>query len=250
MNKSVVLLSGGMDSAYALLCAKAETQVVECIYINYGQNASIERQLSKLIAERHLKVPWKEILMPLKPIVQSTIFNPDKEQVEHAGHAKWFVPGRNSLMLTVAAMRAYTLGADSVYSGICSTSANAYPDCTGDFLSIKQQELWLAFSPYTIELSAPALYLERWEVIREAYLRFGSSGLGLLRYHTHTGYQRSESLDWLKASHVDRATEYGWGRGHKDGTLDLAQEARKEAFWKFSQWASINAPEIEEGYFQ
>lgn len=242
--KSVVLLSGGMDSAYSLLEARELSEVQECIFFNYGQrNVAIERRLSSAMASGY-DFPFKEIHLPLRQLATSGVTE-DLEGTQHPQNSsllKYFVPGRNDLFLTYGAIRAYTLGATAIFSGICSTSPNAYPDCTEMFTLAKQNTLRLALGYPSLALYSPAMHLERWQVFQQTFLLAGAQGLNLLRWHTTTGYGISEALDWVKAFKIDRAKQWDWGYGPDvdPEDLDPALWARREAWFKFTNWLEEN----------
>ena len=45
-----------------------------------------------------------------------------------------FVPGRNILFLTLAAIYAYQVDFDTVITGVCETDFSGYPDCRDGLL--------------------------------------------------------------------------------------------------------------------
>ncbi len=54
-----------------------------------------------------------------------------------------FVPGRNILFLTLAAIYAYQVGAEAVITGVCETDFSGYPDCRDEFVKALNQAVSL-----------------------------------------------------------------------------------------------------------
>ena len=78
-----------------------------------------------------------------------------------------FVPGRNALLLTLAASFAATLDARDVVTGVCQTDYSGYPDCREEFVTAMQAALNLAMpsSLRPMRLHTPLMHLTKAETV-------------------------------------------------------------------------------------
>lgn len=171
--KSVVLLSGGLDSAVALAMEQRlvpARRAVEALTVDYGQRHNREIYAAHKVA-CHYGVPWRLITLDPKLFGGSTSALLDGGDPVPEGHAEapdaTYVPARNTLLLTMAAVRAEILGVNKVVIGANADDAGAYPDCRADYLN--------AFRDVLIEgtlggvwIDAPLLYMTKQEVIAAA----------------------------------------------------------------------------------
>lgn len=145
--KSVVLLSGGLDSATNLYQAHRETEVVLALTFDYGQRAATkEIQAAAALAEglnlRHkvVSIPWvkefgsSSLLDKTKQIPQGNGVKIDDFQKSLQTAASVWVPNRNGILLNIAAGFAESLNADFVVPGFNLEEAQTFPDNTHDFL--------------------------------------------------------------------------------------------------------------------
>lgn len=146
-NRSVILLSSGLDSTVNFYVALKESDVQLALTFNYGQKAAqkeIER--SKEIAElnkiKHVVIdlPWMKDLgtssltkdtakLPLGPNISID----DQKVSEKTAKAVW-VPNRNGVFLNIAAAYAESLKAEMVVPGFNIEEARTFPDNSFDFI--------------------------------------------------------------------------------------------------------------------
>lgn len=138
--RAVVVLSGGQDSTTCLYWAQAAGYEVHAVTFDYGQRHAIEIEAAKHIARiagaaSHEVIALGPILRGTSPLVSGA---PLEQYASHAvlpgGLEKTFVPMRNQLFLTVAANRAYVLGATVLVTGVCEEDYGGYPDCRQVFI--------------------------------------------------------------------------------------------------------------------
>lgn len=140
-NKSIVLLSAGLDSTVNLFLAHKKSQVVQTITFNYGQRALVkELEFAKKISD-YLKIPNLVVDLPwLKSIGTSSLTNnqfviPTGKDVSISDHnvstqtakSVW-VPNRNGIFLNIAAAFAEAVQADQVIPGFNLEEAATFPD--------------------------------------------------------------------------------------------------------------------------
>lgn len=142
--KAVVVFSGGQDSTTCLYWAKDQGFDVYPVTFNYGQKHAIEIESARKIVEMAGLTDKHEIITLGEGILKGTspLVNKDETLEQYKDHhslpgglEKTFVPMRNQLFLTLAANRAYVLGARHLITGVCQEDFGGYPDCRQIFIN-------------------------------------------------------------------------------------------------------------------
>lgn len=141
--KALVVLSGGQDSTTCLFWAIEQGFDVHTITFDYGQRHRIELEAAAQVAFMAGVPSDQQELVELGPILKGTsplVSGNDLEQyADHhslpGGLEKTFVPMRNQLFLTLAANRAYVIGARILVTGVCQEDSGGYPDCRQIFIN-------------------------------------------------------------------------------------------------------------------
>lgn len=141
-DKALVIFSGGQDSTTCLYWALERFEEVHAVTFNYGQrhraeiDAAVKIAAMADISDRHEIITMGDILKGTSPLV-----NPDEELEQYEDHhslpgglEKTFVPMRNQLFITIAANRAYCIGARHLVTGVCQEDFGGYPDCRQAFI--------------------------------------------------------------------------------------------------------------------
>lgn len=145
MSKALVVLSGGQDSTTSLFWALNQGfDSVSAITFDYGQRHAVELDAARKIAEKagtpHEIVVVGEILQGTSPLVSDAALEQyDGPDALPGGLEKTFVPMRNQLFLTLAANRAYVMGAANLVTGVCQEDFGGYPDCRRVFIDALEQ---------------------------------------------------------------------------------------------------------------
>jgi 7-cyano-7-deazaguanine synthase len=140
--KSVVLLSGGLDSVVSFKCAVDEGEVVLALTFDYGQAAfANECRAAAGCAERYgirhrvVDLGWYEDLLPGGISGRGEVLSfGDRVSEGRDGLLKeaW-VPNRNCVFLSVAGAFAEASGAEAIVIGINREEAEVFPDNSEDF---------------------------------------------------------------------------------------------------------------------
>ena len=147
MTKSIILLSGGLDSLVSLGLKKEELNVSLALTFDYGQkSAESEIEASKKICEYYniehvvIKLDW------LKNITHTSLVSnedvPTGEALndgEQSMKSVW-VPNRNGLFLNIAASYADSYGYDYILIGANKEEAQTFSDNTQDFIDAVNKE--------------------------------------------------------------------------------------------------------------
>ena len=166
MERSIVLLSGGLDSATVLGLARAEG--LECFGLSFELDFA-RRQAEALGAVRHLV-----LRVPLDTLGGSSLTTDEPvPAADPARHAipSTYVPARNTIFLAHALAWAEVIGATRIDLGINAVDYSGYPDCRPEFLRAFQAIADLATAAAVEGRSrsvvhAPLLHLNKTEIIR------------------------------------------------------------------------------------
>lgn len=137
----VVLLSGGLDSATCLYWARAKGWRLHALVVGYGQRHIRELRSARLLAraagarlhELRLSLPWLGVSSLVgrgKALPEAPL-----ERIGKEGIPSTYVPGRNTVFLSLAVSLADAIGAEGVVIGANAQDCSGYPDCRPDFIS-------------------------------------------------------------------------------------------------------------------
>jgi 7-cyano-7-deazaguanine synthase len=167
MKRTVVVFSGGQDSTTCLIQALQQYDEVHCVTFDYGQRHRAEidvaQKLSLKLGARTHKVLDVTLLneLAVSSLTRDSIpvpgYNP-----EDSGLPSTFVPGRNILFLTLAAIYAYQVEAESVITGVCETDFSGYPDCRDEFVKALNHAVSLGMAR-DIRFETPLMWLDKAE---------------------------------------------------------------------------------------
>jgi len=177
--RSVVLLSGGMDSCVSTAIARERygAENVAALHAGYGQRTQAREhrafdEIAKFygIDERlvvqldHFRAIGGSALTDRKIAV------PEGELTAPSPGGNipvTYVPFRNAHFLSVAVSWAEAIGAEAVYIGAVAEDSSGYPDCRPEYYSAFQELVWVGTRPETqIEIVTPVITLRKSEIIR------------------------------------------------------------------------------------
>lgn len=169
MAKTLILLSGGLDSTVALAhTLNAGEKDVFAVTFDYGQvNRAKELEAARKIAKEykigHRVIGLGSIFIPSaltgskEPIpTQPATDEPDAT----------FVPGRNLVLISVAVAVAQGSGASTVITGCNADDYNGYPDTRSEFMYPLAQAISAA---YGVTLDNPLLHATKSEIVAMAH---------------------------------------------------------------------------------
>ena len=135
MEKAVVLVSGGMDSAVVLALARERGLECFALSVSYGQRHSAELAAAAELSKSQGAVAHKLVTVDLRSIGGSAL-TADIDVPEQAGEGipVTYVPARNTIMLSVALGWAEVVGAGEIHCGVNAVDYSGYPDCRPEFI--------------------------------------------------------------------------------------------------------------------
>jgi len=177
MQKAVVLLSGGLDSATCAAIAARE-RTVTALTFDYGSVHSIEIDAAKTIA-RHLEIIDHVIVkVGLDVIGGSSLTDPeipvdtDPTHNEIGKHIPTsYVPARNIIFLSLGVALAEVRGVDEVYIGANAVDYSGYPDCRPEFIDAFQNVIAKGTKKGVegrpVKITTPLLQMSKADIIRK-----------------------------------------------------------------------------------
>jgi len=165
-NSALVLFSGGQDSTTCLFWALDNFSTVRALCFDYGQRHSEEVEIARKIAEK-ANVPFQ--LMNASIISQLSVNSltnkevaMDKEKPTDS-YPNTFVPGRNLLFLTFAAVIARSHNIFNIVTGVSEADYSGYPDCRDTFILSANASINLAMDEH-FKIHTPLMWLNKAEV--------------------------------------------------------------------------------------
>lgn len=175
--RSVVLLSGGLDSATTLAIARADGDQVYALSVDYGQRHRLELECAASQARLQGAVEHRTVRLDLRAIGGSALTDhvdvPKDRSADAMGHGIpiTYVPARNTILLALSLGYAEVMGAFEVYFGANAVDYSGYPDCRPEFLEQFERLANVATKAAvegkgSFRLHAPLLRLTKAEIIR------------------------------------------------------------------------------------
>jgi 7-cyano-7-deazaguanine synthase len=195
--KSVVLLSGGIDSSTALAVAKSEGYELYALSFDYSQRHKRELDAAEIIAsslgvKRHLILKFDlreiggsaltaDIEVPKKDRSRKTeVRKQDKTKVRNSFSTLnsqlsaipvTYVPARNTIFLSFALAWAEVLDAGDIFIGANEVDYSGYPDCRPEYLGAFEDMANLATKASVegrikFKLRAPLISMKKSEIIK------------------------------------------------------------------------------------
>ncbi len=178
--KSICLVSGGLDSCVAAAIAATYTEPA-FLHINYGQlTETRELEAFNAIADYYgVKNRLVADVAYLKAIGGSALTD-SRIEVPVDGLGKQsvipvtYVPFRNTHLISIAVSWAEATGAAAVFIGATEVDSSGYPDCRQEYFDAFNRLIQLGTRPDTnIRILTPIIKFSKAEVVNEG-LRLGA----------------------------------------------------------------------------
>lgn len=173
--KSIVLLSGGMDSALTLAIAKSESESVAALHLNYGQRTQTKELKSYNDLCEYYEIKDRLIVdisyllnIGGSSLTDSTI-EVEKANLESKDVPNSYVPFRNANILTIATSWAEVINANQIYIGAVQEDGSGYPDTREEFFRAFETVANLGTKPETnIKIKTPIIDLSKKDIVLKA----------------------------------------------------------------------------------
>ncbi len=178
---SIVLTSGGLDSATAAAIAREQGYELNCLSFDYGQRHRFELEAARKVAasmgaRRHLV-----LAVDMRPIGGSSLtdlqMEVPKSGIQAGTIPSTYVPARNTIFLAYALAWAEVIGAGHIFIGANCIDYSGYPDCRPAYLEAFEKMANLATKAAVegrcaIRIHAPLLQMTKAEIISQG-MRLG-----------------------------------------------------------------------------
>ena len=192
MNRAVVLLSGGLDSATTLAIARSGGRECYALSFGYGQRHAIELRAAARVAA-HLGAREHRVI-DLDPAAFRGSSLTGEGEVPRGNTAtpaipSTYVPARNTIFLSFALGWAEVLCAEDIWIGVTAVDYSGYPDCRPAYIAAFERMAALATKAgvegHPVAIRAPLIDLAKCEIIRRG------AALGVDYSLTHSCYDPS-----------------------------------------------------------
>ena len=169
---ALVVFSGGQDSTTCLYWAINHFDTVRTLTFDYGQRHRIELECAKQIAEL-ARVPHEVLSIGTfaelggNALTGNLEVEVQKEKSNRENLPNTFVPGRNLILLSFAAARAWQLEIENIVTGVCQTDYSGYPDCRKNTIEALQLALNLGMERQFV-LHTPLMWLDKAQTVMMA----------------------------------------------------------------------------------
>ncbi|HTH51106.1 MAG TPA: 7-cyano-7-deazaguanine synthase QueC [Pyrinomonadaceae bacterium] len=170
--KSIVLVSGGMDSCVTAAIAVRESGALAFLHVSYGQRTEArERQAFNDIADHYGVNDRLDISIEHLAKIGGSSLTDDsipvtEADLDSAEIPTSYVPFRNANMLAIATSWAEVIGANAIYIGAVAEDSSGYPDCRPEFYAAFQSVIETGTKPDThIEIRTPIINLSKAEIV-------------------------------------------------------------------------------------
>jgi 7-cyano-7-deazaguanine synthase len=195
--RSVVLLSGGLDSATTLAIARSQGFQCHALSFRYGQRHALELEAAMRLATDLGTVEHRTIEIDLRQFGASALTadidvpkGRDADEMSERIPVT-YVPARNTIFLSYALAWAEVLGATDIFIGVNAIDYSGYPDCRPEFIAAYEQMANLATKAGVegtrLKIHTPLIQMTKAQIIRTGL------GLGVAYGHTLSCYDPNAS---------------------------------------------------------
>ena len=173
---SIVLLSGGLDSATTLAIAQSQNFNCYALSFSYGQRHSAELAAASKIAKLSKVVEHKIFEIDLSTFKGSALTDHDISVPQNTSNTAsedipiTYVPARNTVFLSIALAWAEVLQIEDIFIGVNAVDYSGYPDCRPEYIKAFQKMADLATrrgaDGNPISIKTPILNLTKSEIIK------------------------------------------------------------------------------------
>jgi len=170
--KAIILLSGGLDSATALACARADGYDCYALSFNYGQRHSAELDAARQVAEAQGVLEHRVMNLDLGLFGGSALTDTHIEVPTEPteGIPVTYVPARNTVFLSFALAWAEVLESQDIFIGVNAVDYSGYPDCRPEYIKAYETMANLATKAgvegHPMTIHTPLIHLTKAEIIQ------------------------------------------------------------------------------------
>jgi len=174
--KAIALLSGGMDSVTAAAIIKGQGYDVYALTVSYGQRHAREIESAKRLAIWLGAKEHEVVDLPISRLLKSSLMNPEEdvtsdEKTIGTKIPATYVPGRNAILLAIAAAWGESIGADAIVMGVNVIDYSGYPDCGKPFIDAFTNLMKIStrggVQGHPMEILTPIAQMSKADIVRK-----------------------------------------------------------------------------------
>ena len=194
--RSIVLLSGGLDSYTAAAIARRDGFELYALTVAYGQRHARELDAARAVARDLGATEHLQLAVDLRGIGGSSLTSDaavprDRDVASARSIPSTYVPARNTIFLSLALGWAEAIGSRDIVIGVNALDYSGYPDCRPEFIrafeSLASVATRAGVEGERVRVHAPLIRLTKAEIIRRGL------DLGLDYSLTHSCYDPDAS---------------------------------------------------------
>lgn len=173
MSKSIVLVSGGMDSLVCAGIAHSEGHELHFLHMDYGQKTSRRERKSfddiadfYHVPQKHRKVIDMNFL---RQIGGSSLTDESITVKNYAGDSDVipdsYVPFRNTIILSLAVSWAEVMAATTLYIGANHEDSPGYPDCRPSYYEAFNRVIKEGTKAADIKVTTPVIHMKKKDIV-------------------------------------------------------------------------------------
>jgi 7-cyano-7-deazaguanine synthase len=196
--RAVVLASGGIDSTVTAALAREAGHELLWLTVDYGQRHAIEVERARQVAVAMGVTKHTVLTVNLRALAGSALTGDvpvpkDRHNAARShGIPVTYVPGRNLILLSLAAAHAEAEGTSLIYFGANVLDYSGYPDCRPEFIRAFEAAVNAGTKAGTeglaLRVQAPLLHMTKADIIRTGVR------LGAPLHLTHSCYDPVHDL--------------------------------------------------------
>ncbi|MFW2374483.1 MAG: 7-cyano-7-deazaguanine synthase QueC [Gammaproteobacteria bacterium] len=170
--KAIILLSGGLDSATALACARDDGFDCYALSFNYGQRHCAELEAAKNVAKALGTLEHRIMNLDLGLFGGSALTDSDIDvpTTPSEGIPVTYVPARNTVFLSFALAWAEVMESQDIFIGVNAVDYSGYPDCRPEYIKAFETMANLATKAgvegHKMTIHTPLIELSKAEIIQ------------------------------------------------------------------------------------
>lgn len=170
--RAVVLVSGGLDSATVLACARRDGWQCYALSFDYGQRHRAELDAARRLAETAGCVEHRVMTVDTAGIGGSALTDSSVAVPVSPteGIPVTYVPARNTVFLALALGWAEVLEAGAIFIGVNAVDYSGYPDCRPEYIAAFERMANLAtrsgVEGRPVRIVTPLMELSKAQIVR------------------------------------------------------------------------------------
>jgi 7-cyano-7-deazaguanine synthase len=200
--KTALLLSGGMDSVAIAAWKRPDVALT----INYGQKAAKAELVASAQVCKELGIDHEVITVDCSSLGSGDMAHAAPDAA--APTSEWW-PYRNQLLITLACMRAISLGVSTLAIGTVCSDGESHLDGTPQF--VRLTDALMAYQEGGLRVEAPAIEMSTAELVRHSGISAGLLAWSHSCHKADIACGNCRGCNKYLSTYAELGPEYGFG---------------------------------------